>query len=250
MRRVLSVFTLFMTLGFVATAAQEQPSSKALQSAAGECTKLEAGKAALLDEKNSFSTEDKRLQQEDSDLKAEVNRIRRSKMDFKMDADALQDDMHKYNAECGGSHPRSVYEQLRPKCEPWGKKIDDKTTSLDQRARDMSGAQNKVDTRQANLSNDTLKLTQKKKDNDAKMADVTAKLNQAQMRTIALALKDPTLRQRASEACKKSTSGEQLQCCNSVVWDAADPSRCGVALVYQVLKTGGVFGTAVVVPVK
>jgi len=93
-------------------------------------------------------------------------------------------------------------------------------------------------------------LTQRRKDNDAKISDLSAKLDEAQSKAIAQALKDLRMRKDAGDACKAIKNLEQLSCCNSVVWDGTDPHRCGVENVYQVFKKGGVFGTPVVVPGK
>ena len=246
--QAVTVLMMLVIVGFSAIA--QTTSTTEGQALAGKCDKLEADKAALMKEKNGLLDEEKRLQQEDSDLKREVTRLRNAKLEFKMDGDAVQQDMNNYNAECGGSHPRSVYERLRPKCEPWGARIDTKTADLGKKAGELTASQNNIDSRQANLYRDTLDLTRKTKENDAKISDVRGKLEEAQSKTIAAALKDLRMRKQAGEACKAIKNLEQLSCCNSVVWDQKDPHNCGVANVYQVFRTAGVFGTPVVVPGK
>lgn len=249
MRRTQIILTSSFSLLLMAFAAAQQP-PKTLKDAVDNCNKLESQHAQLQQEQSALGAEDARLQKEDSDLKSEVDRIRRTKMQFGMDANDLQTDINKYNGECGGMHTRSVYEQLRPKCEPWGQRIDKKTAELDKTAKDLTADQRNADQRQANLTRDTLNQTQKKKDNASKMADVETQLGHAQMLAIAFVVNDPMLVKKASESCKNSGSDEQVQCCNSVIWDKADPTRCGIPLIYQVLKKGGLFGVTEVVPVS
>ena len=243
-----TILMMLVIVGFSAIA--QTTSTTEVQALAGKCAKLDADKAALMKEKNGLLDEEKRLQQEDSDLKREVTRLRNAKLEFKMDGEALQQDINNYNGECGGSHPKSVYESLRPKCEPWGARIDTKNADLDKKAGELTASQNNLDSRQANLTGDTFNWTQKTKENEAKISDVSGKLEEAQSKTIAAALKDLRMRKQAGEACKEIKSLEELSCCNSVVWDGTDPHRCGVANIYQVFRTRGVFGTPVVVPGK
>ncbi len=216
----------------------------------GQCTKLETEKAALIEEKKAVSAEEKRLQEETSDLKAAVKKMKDMKLEFKMDADALQQSIDQYNTECGGSHPRSVYESLRPKCEPWSARIDAKNTDLANRAPQLTSGQESIDSREARLSKDTLSLTAKSKDIDTKISDLSPKLEELQSRTITTALKDLRMREKAGKACKTMVNEEGLHCCNSVVWDGRDPRLCDISSIYQTFKTGGVFGTPVVVPAK
>jgi len=242
---------ILLLFAIVVPAGAQAPSTTAGVSAlVDQCTKLDADKAALMEQKNRLLAEQGNLQQEDSDLKAAVKKLKDMKVEFKMDADALQQDISQYNTECGGPHPRSVYESLRPKCEPWGARIDAKNADLTKRASDLTTAQENNDSRQAKLTKDTLSLTDKIKDNDAKTSDLSAKLRELQSKAIAAALKDPRMRDKASKACKNQADQETLHCCNSVVWDGTDPQLCRLPLMYEVFKTGGVFGTPVVVPTK
>ncbi len=246
---VLAVFALTF-VSIYAAQAQAPSATAGASDLAGQCAKLDAEKADLVKEKDRLLAEKKSQEQEDTDLKAAVRRLKDSKVQFKMDADELQGSISRYNTECGGSHPRSVYEQLRPKCEPWGEFIDRKNRELDKKASEFPTAQQNIDSRQAKLTRDTASLAGKIKDNDAKISDLAAKLKELQSRAIAAALKDPRSRKKAGTACQRMSSEEALHCCNSVVWDGADPRTCDVSLVYQVFETGGMFGTRVVVPVR
>jgi len=245
----LIVMLLVIAPGAMTVGAQA-PSQSGAADLAAQCDKLEAQKADLTKEKDGLLAEQKGLEQEDLDIKAMVKKLRDSKMDFKMDADALQDDIGKYNSKCGGTHTRSVYESLRPTCEPWGKRIDDKNADLDRRGTQFATTQRNIDTRQSNLSNKTLALTQKINTNTSNVSAVTAQLDGMHVKTIQAALRDPLLRSKAASACKNLQSAESQHCCNSVVFDGTDPHQCGVPLIFEVLKTGGAFGTAAVRPVK
>jgi hypothetical protein len=243
----LIVMLLVIAPGALVAGAQA-PSQAGAADLAAQCDKLEAQKADLMKQKDGLLAEQKGLDQEDLDIKAQVKKLRDAKMDFKMDADALQDDIGKYNAKCGGTHTRTVYESLRPTCEPWGKKIDDKNADLEKRGSQFAPTQRNIDTRQSNLSINTLALTRKINDNSSNVSAVTAQLDGLHVKTIQAALRDPLLRSKAASACKNLQSAESQHCCNSVVFDGTDPHQCGVPLIFEVFKTGGAFGTAVVRP--
>ncbi len=245
---LLVVVLFFVSMS--AARAQAPSTTAGVSTLAAQCAKLDAEKADLMKEKNGLLAEKKSQEQEDSDLKAAVRKLKDSKVQFKMDADELQGSINRYNVECGGSHPRSVYEQLRPKCEPWGQYIDTKNRDLDKRTSELSTAQTTITSRQAKLSADVLSWTGRTKDNDARISDLSAKLKELQSKAIAAALKDVRMRKKAGTACKSMANEEAMHCCNSVVWDGTDPRTCEVSLIYQVFQTGGVFGTSVVVPVK
>lgn len=251
--RMISSSVLFILLLFgiiVPSHARTSSTTTEVSALVDQCAKLETEKAALIEEKKALSAEEKSLQQEASDLKAAVKKLKDMKLEFKMDADALQQSISQYNIECGGSHPRSVYESLRSKCEPWSAKIDEKNTDLATRAPQLTTGQENIDSRQAKLSKDTLGLTAKSKDIDAKISDLSPKLEELQSKAVATALKDLRMREKAGKACKTIANEEELHCCNSVVWDGSDPRLCGLSNIYQTFKTGGVFGTSVVVPTK
>lgn len=91
--QAVTILMMFVIVGFGATK-QQTDSTKAVQALADKCAKLEADKAALMKEKNGLLAEEKGLQQEDSDLKREVTRLRNAKLEFKMDADELQQDIN------------------------------------------------------------------------------------------------------------------------------------------------------------
>jgi septal ring factor EnvC (AmiA/AmiB activator) len=220
-------------------------SEPSLGSLLEQSSKLEAENSRLSAEKNDLLKEDGNLQQQDSDLKARAKQLQNKKLEFKMDADVLQQDMDQYNAQCGGSHPKSVYEALRPKCEPWSEKIDKQTGKLASRASELTTEETSIGKGRAKLSDDTLKLTAKKKDNDAQIGEVSSKLKQVQMQAISAALKDPLRRAKAASACNSGLSAEAASCCHSVVFDGVDPQRCGAELIFLGFKKGGVFNTTV-----
>lgn len=238
---------------FTAVAMLEQGDSMAgkdsgssLGSLLEQSSKLEAENSHLSAEKNDLLKEEANLQQQDGDLKARAKQLQNRKLEFKMDADVLQQDMDQYNAQCGGSHPKSVYEALRPKCEPWSEKIDKQTGKLTSRASELTTEETSIGKGRAKLSDDTLKLTAKKKDNDTQIGEVSSKLKQVQMQAISAALKDPLRRAKAASACNSGLSAEAASCCHSVIFDGVDPQRCGTELIFLGFKKGGVFNSTVV----
>jgi hypothetical protein len=54
----------------------------------------------------------------------------------------------------------------------------------------------------------------------------------------------------ANQACKALPNIEEAHCCLSVIWDGANPNRCGIELIYQVFERSGVFATREVKPVR
>lgn len=217
---VLALVALIWTFTAVAMIGQSDPiagkdSGSSVASLLEQSSKLEAENSRLAAEKADLLKKETTLQQQDIDLKARAKQLQNKKIEFKMDADALQQDISQYNAQCGGSHPRSVYEALRPKCEPWGAKIDKQNANLTSKATELTAEDANIGRERAKLSDDTLKLTARKKDNDTQISEVSSKLKQVQIQAISAALRDPLRRTKAAATCNTGLSAEAASCCHS-----------------------------------
>lgn len=136
------------------------------------------------------------------------------------------------------NYTRSVFGELHAK-------IDKQNANLTSKATELTAEDANIGRERAKLSDDTLKLTARKKDNDTQISEVSSKLKQVQIQAISAALRDPLRRTKAAATCNTGLSAEAASCCHSVVFDGADPQRCGAELIFAGFKKGGVFNTTV-----
>jgi hypothetical protein len=104
-------------------------------------------------------------------------------------------------------------------------------------------------TRQA-VSETTLANAQQQKANNYRRDQLQATKLQLYNKMISQSLAIAKNKSIASQACKALSDVEEAHCCLSVVWDGANPDRCGVELIYQVFQRNGIFGTREVKPVR
>lgn len=122
---VLALVGLIWTFTAIAMIGQSEPtagkdSGSSVASLLEQSSKLEAENSRLAAEKNDPLKEETTLQQQDSDLKARAKKLQNEKLEFKMDADALQQDMTQYNAQCGGPTPGAFMRPSAPQVRTMG----------------------------------------------------------------------------------------------------------------------------------
>lgn len=208
------------------TGAQTAPAQPA--SLVSEGAGFAKEEAELKKQKTALAAEDQRLKKEDTDLKAVVARLKASKQAFLVEANALKQDIAGYNAKCGGTHTKSVYESLRPTCDPWGARVDANNARLDREAKELTQQETAASNRQKALSEKTLAWAKRSKEVDAKISGLTGRMQAWRVKMLELKSQLPEVEKCAAIQGIETpmlnvlvAPAEKAHNCLARVWDGA-----------------------------
>ena len=108
----------------------------------------------------------------------------------------------------------------------------------------------KIEHTRGEVSKTTLRNAQQQKENNNRRDELQAAKQRIYLEMIRVSIANADRRRKATEACNRREKPEEVHCCHSVINDGANPSRCGVELIYQVFKGGDVFSAPVVRPAR